>query len=223
MPASSRRDGAAKPWLSWAMGRRRNLAISCAAAMMAAALVASPADAGLREDWADALTRSRDAAEAAARRAAERSEQELRSRHLPPEVAPALAATIRLSRNRAHAAGVRRPPAHVVRALSPYFSQAVLSRVRWRPPMRRPSMSSLLVAWYFREGAVTLDDVVLFSDARLAQDAGFWAHELTHVEQYQRYGVDGFARRYVDDWPALEREATQRANRVRSDLRARRR
>jgi len=210
------------------IGRRLRTAATCLA--LAAALVgAGPAAASWRDDWDYTLERSREAgqqareaAERAAREAARRSERELRGRRLPSEAALALAATIRMTRDRAHAAGVRRPPAHVVRALSPYFSSAVLNQVRWRPPMRSPSMSSLLVSWYFREGAVTLHDVVLFSDERLAQDPAFWAHELTHVEQYRRYGVDGFAQRYVSDWEALEAEAAQRARRVAAAMRARR-
>lgn len=189
-----------------------------AAALLLAAIAAAPAQASWREDWRDAWDQGAVAAEDAAREAASRSERALRDRRIPTEVAPALAVTIRLSRERAYATGVRRAPDHVIRALSPYFSPALLNQVRWRPPMPRPSMSGLLVGWYFREGAVTLNDVVLFSDARLAQDVAFWAHELTHVEQYRRYGVDGFAQRYVSDWESLEREATQRANRVRAEL-----
>ena len=191
-------------------------------AVAAAFVGAGPAAASLREDWAYTLERSRETAEQAARQAARQTERELRTRHIPPEAAPALAVTIRMTRDRARAAGVRRAPAGVVRALSPYFSPAVLEQVRWRPPMRGPSMSSLLVGWYFREGAVTLHDVVLFSNERLAQDPAFWAHELVHVEQYRRYGVEGFARRYVSDWPSLEAEATRRARQVIADMRTRR-
>lgn len=170
-------------------------------------------------DWYSAAEQGREAAEETARTAARQAEQELRSRRLPSEVVPALAATIRLTRDRARASGVRPAPANVIRALSPYFSPGVLTQVRWRTPMAQPSMSGLLVNWYFREGAVTLSDVILFSDAGLAQDPGFWAHELTHVEQYRRYGVDGFAHRYVNDWESLEREARQRAARIRAELR----
>ena len=170
-------------------------------------------------DWYGTIEQGRQAAEVTARDAARQAEQELRSRRLPAEVVPALATTIRLTRDRAWSAGVRPAPANVVKALSPYFSAATLNQVRWRTPMAQPSMSGLLVHWYFREGAVTLSDVILFSDAGLAQDPGFWAHELTHVEQYRRYGVDGFARRYVNDWESLEREARQRAAGIRAELR----
>lgn len=196
----------------------KRLALQLAASACLLLTAAAPAQASLSVDWNSAV----EATEQAARSAARRSEQELRSRRVPTAVAPALAATIRMSRDRAYATGVRPMPAHVIRALSPHFSPAVLNQVRWRPPMPRPSMTGLLVGWYFREGAVTLQDVVLFSDDSLAQDPGFWAHELTHVEQYRRYGVDGFARRYVNDWESLEAEARQRAKRVRTAIASRR-
>jgi hypothetical protein len=61
---------------------------------------------------------------------------------------------------------------------------------------------------------MTLGEVVVFKDDRLAQgDLGLWAHELTHVMQYQRWGIDGFASRYVTDSAGLEREARANAER----------
>lgn len=197
----------------------RRIAVRCAAAGLLLFAGSAQATPFSEVDWYGTIEQGRQAAEVTARDAARQAEQELRSRRLPAEVVPALATTIRLTRDRAWSAGVRPAPANVVKALSPYFSAATLNQVRWRTPMAQPSMSGLLVHWYFREGAVTLSDVILFSDAGLAQDPGFWAHELTHVEQYRRYGVDGFARRYVNDWESLEREARQRATRIRAELR----
>lgn len=193
--------------------KRLTLGLGVAALLLALGSV--PAHATGESEWYI----SRESAEQTARQAAGQAEQELRAYRLPTAVAPALATTIRLTRDRAWASGVRPAPANVIKALAPYFSPGLLTQVRWRTPMPQPSMSGLLVHWYFREGAVTLSDVVLFSDSGLAQDPGFWAHELTHVEQYRRYGVDGFARRYVNDWESLEREATQRANKVRAEMR----
>jgi len=187
------------------------LRLGAAALMLLAGSV--PARAAWEVDWARV--------ESSARTAAQRTEEELRRRQLPSEVAPALAATIRMTRNRAYSSGVRPIPAEVARALSPYFPAAMLNQVRWRPPMARPSMSGLLVHWYFREGAVTVHDVVLFSDERLAHDPNFWAHELIHVEQYRRYGVDGFARRYVSGWEKMEAEARQKAAKIRAEMKRR--
>ena len=62
--------------------------------------------------------------------------------------------------------------------------------------------------------AITLGDVILFKSERLAEtDLKVWAHELTHVMQYERWGVDGFADRYVRDSAAVEQEAIDNANR----------
>ncbi len=62
--------------------------------------------------------------------------------------------------------------------------------------------------------ALTLIDVVLFrreDDARWNEK--IWAHELTHVMQYRRWGVQGFAARYVADSTAVEHEAYSNADR----------
>ena len=67
---------------------------------------------------------------------------------------------------------------------------------------------------YGDAAAITLIDVVLFrSDADARHDLKLWAHELTHVEQYRRWGVDGFVARYVADSGAVEREAYANADR----------
>ncbi|MGV8861715.1 MAG: eCIS core domain-containing protein, partial [Pseudomonas sp.] len=57
-------------------------------------------------------------------------------------------------------------------------------------------------------GAVTLIDIILFRDAQTAeQSIALWAHELKHVQQYQEWGVDGFAQRYTQDFNAVEAPA----------------
>ncbi len=62
--------------------------------------------------------------------------------------------------------------------------------------------------------AVTLGDVVLFKSERLAQlDLKLWAHALTHVMQYQRWGLDQFADHYVRDGAMVEQEAIDNADR----------
>ncbi|MFY1663616.1 eCIS core domain-containing protein [Pseudomonas sp. Pseu.R1] len=57
-------------------------------------------------------------------------------------------------------------------------------------------------------GAVTLIDIIVFRTAEAAEnDVALWAHELKHVEQYQQWGVDGFAQRYTEDFNAVEAPA----------------
>ncbi|MNZ49364.1 hypothetical protein D3C78_671300 [compost metagenome] len=56
--------------------------------------------------------------------------------------------------------------------------------------------------------AVTLVDIIVF---RRPEDAlnnvALWAHELKHVQQYQQWGVRGFASRYARDYNAVEAPA----------------
>jgi hypothetical protein len=62
--------------------------------------------------------------------------------------------------------------------------------------------------------AVTVGDVIFFRDPRRAEDALLWAHELTHVEQYRRLGVEAFATRYLQQAWVLEQEAIAKAKTV---------
>ena len=63
---------------------------------------------------------------------------------------------------------------------------------------------------------MTLNEVVLFKDPQVAVfDTVLWAHEVAHVAQYQRWGVEGFAERYAADREAVEREARETATRFR--------
>lgn len=57
-------------------------------------------------------------------------------------------------------------------------------------------------------GAVTLIDIIVFRTEEAAQnDIALWAHELKHVQQYQEWGVDGFAQRYTQDFNTVEAPA----------------
>ena len=62
--------------------------------------------------------------------------------------------------------------------------------------------------------AVALSDTILFRDEKTARaDTKLWAHELTNVRQYERWGIEGFAARYVKDFAAIEKEARDNADR----------
>ena len=169
------------------------------------------------EGWRDAVRAESRAAAAQARRASEAL-----LRRSPAAVAPPLAAGIRFSRAQALREDVRRMPPEVRKALEPYFQPEVLDSTRWSLAGHDFGVGTLLARWYYEEGAVTLRDVIVFSDAQVAKNVWLWAHELAHVEQYRRYGIDGFARRYAADWRSLEAEANARAFAITADLRARR-
>lgn len=126
----------------------------------------------------------------------------------------ALARLITVARERAIADGVRPVPAAVQRGLAGYFPDDLLRRVRHGTGRAEAIALPFLAFTYGHSAAMTLGDVILFRDgARAGYDLKLWAHELTHVLQYQRWGIEGFAARYVRDSAAVEREAYQNADR----------
>jgi hypothetical protein len=121
-----------------------------------------------------------------------------------------LAQWIIASRADAVRSGVLPMPEAVRTRLKGQFPEALLARVRYRVGSAN-EFSLASNAFKNRAAAITLDDVVLFRSSADAQgDARLWAHELTHVLQYERWGIRGFARRYTLDHRGVEAEATAR-------------
>jgi hypothetical protein len=125
-----------------------------------------------------------------------------------------LARMIEEARQQAIADGVRPIPTAVYRSLLGYFPATLLQKCRFATGGSRALTMPALAFSYGDATAITLGDVVLFKSERVAQDdLRVWAHELTHVMQYQRWGVEGFADRYVRDSATVEQEAVDNANR----------
>jgi hypothetical protein len=125
-----------------------------------------------------------------------------------------LAGLIHSAREAAIANGVKPVPPQIHRALLGYFPDAILRKVRFTSGHADAITIPGLAMSYGHIDAVTLADVILFRDDRAAQtDAKLWAHELTHVMQYERWGIDGFAMRYLQDYDAIEQEARDNADR----------
>src|SRR4051794_12648829 len=125
-----------------------------------------------------------------------------------PSIAPALldyagSALARLidgARQQAIADGVRPMPPGVYRALLGYFPPVLLQRVRFAVGRTRKLSLPMLAFSYGDAKAITLGDVILFKNEQMAEtNLKLWAHELAHVMQYQRWGIQGFAERYVHD------------------------
>jgi hypothetical protein len=128
--------------------------------------------------------------------------------------ASALAGLIDSARQQAIADGVRPIPSSVYRSLLGYFPSALLQKCRFSVGAANALTLPALAFSYGDATAITLGDVVLFRTERVAEsDLKVWAHELTHVMQYQRWGIAGFAERYVRDSAAVEQEAIDNANR----------
>jgi len=125
-----------------------------------------------------------------------------------------LAQFITESRQQALASGTRPVPQQIAQGLSGYFPPELLREVRYRSGGNTEMSLPGLAFQYGDAAAVTMIDVIVFqSEADAQSDLKLWAHELTHVMQYRRWGVDGFAARYVADGNAVEREAYGNADR----------
>ncbi|MCF4124325.1 eCIS core domain-containing protein [Methylobacterium sp. SyP6R] len=126
---------------------------------------------------------------------------------------PTLAGLIQASRNDAISAGVSPIPPNIRNALSGFFPDDIINTVRFRVGLGN---DLLLASNAFRYGdaiAITLVDVIMFKNANQAfGDIALWAHELGHVEQYRRWGLIDFSKRYVKDSSGVENEANSRAN-----------
>jgi hypothetical protein len=126
----------------------------------------------------------------------------------------ALGDLIEGARQQAIADGVRPLPPVVYRSLLGYFPAALLQRCRFATGGIRVLTLPALGFSYGDPSATTLGDVVLFKSDRMADgDLKLWAHELAHVMQYQRWGIRGFADRYVRDSASVEQEAIDTADR----------
>lgn len=100
-------------------------------------------------------------------------------------------------------------------ALAPFFAPATLDRARVRtidrldPPWTIAALARIgvpLPVEIDRVDGITFDDTVLLAggDPGPARTALLF-HEIVHVVQYDRLGVDGFLERYVAGWLAAGR------------------
>jgi hypothetical protein len=102
-------------------------------------------------------------------------------------------------------------PDEVREALIPFYSPELLENVRYSIGDTSPAG---LAGFAIRNGnaaAVTLIDTVVFKDESHIRNIALWAHEIHHVEQYEEWGVAGFASRYAFNWQDVEAEAQTRA------------
>jgi hypothetical protein len=122
--------------------------------------------------------------------------------------APLLQGFIARSRDDALRHGAQAIPPEIRRDLSGFFPDHVLDVVRFR--VRGGDDLSLQVSSirHASAQAITLDYVIVFKDVVDAlNNRALWAHELTHVDQYQRWGIRAFAVQYLRDYRSVETEA----------------
>lgn len=120
-----------------------------------------------------------------------------------------IAEAIAASRQAAVNAGLAPIPPSIRLRLEGFFPQPMLDRVHyrvgWGDVRPKPPLAPLFLIPSTK--AMTLDDVIVFRDEATAADIRIWVHELGHVEQYARWGVDGFAQHYATDFQAVEDDA----------------
>jgi hypothetical protein len=125
-------------------------------------------------------------------------------------LAPLLVRWIESSRDAALEHGVEKIPKAIRAPLEGYVPKATLDRVRWCAGCGG-DLSLQANVFFFKDAqAITLDYVVVFANEDEARnDPKLWAHELRHVMQFEEWGIEGFAARYLADSIAVEDVATE--------------
>lgn len=124
---------------------------------------------------------------------------------------PILKNLILASRQDALNAGAGPLPPEIISEFQGFFGMDVLSAY-WRIGQGNDLS---LQANSFRFGdraAIALDTVLVFRSPGDTNSVWLWAHELAHIEQYRRWGVDDFAKRYIRNYEAIESAANRRAD-----------
>jgi Domain of unknown function (DUF4157) len=120
----------------------------------------------------------------------------------------ALANALVTSRDAAWAAGTRPIPPHIRQALLPWYPADLLDSIEYRSGITEDATLQSLSIRYGEATAVTTIDTITFANPWDAENnVALWAHEVKHVEQVRRWGLVGFAHRYVRDHQAVEAEA----------------
>ena len=122
--------------------------------------------------------------------------------------APALQELIARSRDDALQKGVSPIPPDIRRNLTGFLPGRVLNAARFRVQGGGDLTLQVNSIRYGEAQAITLDYVIVFKERNDAlYNPTLWAHELTHVDQYQRWGIKSFSIKYLREYEAVETEA----------------
>lgn len=115
---------------------------------------------------------------------------------------------IQQSRAQMPESDLRPIPLHIRAQLEPYYDLRVLDTARYKVGVGQELDAASTLMQNPDVQAVTLVDVIVFRHPEDAEDdVALWAHELFHVQQYLDWGVEDFARRYTQDFNAVEAPA----------------
>jgi hypothetical protein len=118
----------------------------------------------------------------------------------------AMALAIRQARQNVRNQGCGPASESVISKLSPFMPPSVFNGVCWAVLRPGIGIDNFVIEAGGMAG-ITLDDTIVFKDQQSGFDPVLWAHELTHVMQYRRLSVEGFANIYSYDSKRLEGEA----------------
>lgn len=122
--------------------------------------------------------------------------------------APLLQELIIQSRDDALRSGVQPMPPDIRRNLTGFLPERVLNAARYRVQGGGDFTLQMNLIRYGEARAIALDYVIVFKESSDAlYNPTLWVHELTHVDQYQRWGIQEFSVRYLRNYEAVEREA----------------
>lgn len=122
--------------------------------------------------------------------------------------APLLQELIARSRDDALRAGVQPIPPEIRQNLVGFIPDRVLNAARYRVTGGGDLTLQVNAIRYGEASAITLDYVIVFKELNDAlYNPTLWAHELTHIDQYQRWGIRDFSIRYLRSYHSVEREA----------------
>jgi hypothetical protein len=122
--------------------------------------------------------------------------------------ATALANALVASRDAAWEQGTEPMPPQIRAALLSWYPADLLDSIEYRVGAPEDGSVQSLALRYGEATAVTAIDTIIFrNDGDAQTNVALWGHEVKHVEQFQRWGLMGFARRYVADHTAVEAEA----------------
>lgn len=122
--------------------------------------------------------------------------------------APALALWLSQSRVEAATSGTQPIPNDIREQLLRWYPPSVLDAALYKVGDNGELSAASAMMQNPDIGAVTLIDIIVFRTADAAEkNVALWAHELKHVQQYQEWGVDGFAQRYTQDFNGVEAPA----------------
>lgn len=130
-----------------------------------------------------------------------------------------LAAAIRAAREKYKDTAMPLPD-DVKNALRPYFSESVINNARYvigKVEITLPNFIGQGQKLMGGDYAVTVDNIIVFNrnPGGFVHSGAWWVHEVTHVEQYQRLGIETFAYNYLRDLGnSLENEANQKSKNI---------